>query len=315
LPTPSRKHVAVIGGSGFIGSRLVGALMETGAEVTVLDLKPLPAALDGCCRSYDVDIAAPGALGGLLGDVDAVFLTAARLAKLCDEDPVAGWAVNATGVRNVVAALAASRSCPKVVFTSSGSVYRSPAPAYPTPESAPLDASDTYTAAKIDAERTLERAADRGLLSAVVLRPFTVYGPGPSSGARGHFIADWIERALAEQPLVVHGDGRQTVDLTHVDDVVRAGLAALDLRSRFCVLNVGSGTETTLLELARWMRAVVPSVKTVRAPWQGRRRRQLADIALAAQLLGWRPTILPRRGITELLRSRAEATAAASGAS
>ena len=289
--------------------------METGAEVTVLDLKPLPAALDGCCRSYDVDIAAPGALGGLLGDVDAVFLTAARLAKLCDEDPVAGWAVNATGVRNVVAALAASRSCPKVVFTSSGSVYRSPAPAYPTPESAPLDASDTYTAAKIDAERTLERAADRGLLSAVVLRPFTVYGPGPSSGARGHFIADWIERALAGQPLVVHGDGRQTVDLTHVDDVVRAGLAALDLRSRFCVLNVGSGTETTLLELARWMRAVVPSVKTVRAPWRGRRRRQLADIALAAQLLGWRPTILPRRGITELLRSRAEATAAASGAS
>jgi nucleoside-diphosphate-sugar epimerase len=307
-------HVAVIGGSGFIGSRLVGALLETGAEVTVLDLEPPPATLEGCCRSYQVDIAAPGALGSFLADVDAVFLTAARLAKLCAEDPVGGWAVNSTGVRNVVAALAASRRCPRVIFTSSGSVYRSPAPTYPTPESAPLEASDTYTGAKIDAERTLERAAHRGLLSAVVLRPFTVYGPGPASGARGHLVADWIERALAGQPLVVHGDGRQTVDLTHVDDLVRAGLAALGLATRFCVLNVGSGTETTLLELACWMHAVVPTVEAVRAPARGGRRRQFADIALAAQLLGWRPRILPRDGITELLRSRAEATAFAPNA-
>jgi UDP-glucose 4-epimerase len=305
----------VIGGSGFIGSRLVGALMETDAEVTVLDLKPLPATLEGCCRSYHVDIAAPGALGDVLADVDAVFLTAARLAKLCDEDPVGGWAVNSTGVRNVVAALAAGRRCPRVIFTSSGTVYRSPAPAYPTPESAPLEASDTYTAAKIDAERTLARAARGGLLSAVVLRPFTVYGPGPASPARGHFVADWIERALAGEPLAVYGDGRQTVDLTHVDDLVRAALAALGLASWFNVINVGSGTETTLLELAGWMRAVVPTVETVRVPSRGGRRRQLADIALAAQLLGWRPRILPRHGITELLRSRAEAVAVAPRAS
>ena len=304
----------MIGGSGFIGSRLVEALMKAGAEVTVFDLKPSPATLEGCCRSYHVDIAVPGALGGFLADVDAVFLTAARLAKLCDEDPVGGWAVNSTGVRNVVTALAASGRCPKVIFMSSGSVYRSPAPAYPTPESAPLEASDTYTAAKIDAERTLERAARRGLLSAVILRPFTVYGPGPASGARGHLVANWIERALAGQPLVVHGDGRQTVDLTHVDDLVRAGLAALGLASPFCILNVGSGTETTLLELAGWMRAVVPTVETVRAPSRGGRRRQLADIDLAAQLLGWRPSILPRHGITELLRSRAEASALAPNA-
>lgn len=283
--------------------------MENGAEVTVLDLEPLPAALERCCLSYRIDIASPGALGGLLNDVDAVFLTAARLAKLCDEDPVRGWAVNAIGVRNVVAALVAGGQRPRVIFTSSGSVYRSPAPAYPTPETAPLEASDTYTATKIDAERTLERAARRGLLSAVVLRPFTVYGPGPASGARGHFVANWIDRALTGQPLVLYGDGRQTVDLMHVDDLVQAGLAALGLTSRFCVLNVGSGTETTLLELVRWMRSVVPTVETVRAPSRGGRRRQVADLALAAQLLAWRPRILPRQGITELLRSRAEALA------
>jgi UDP-glucose 4-epimerase len=301
----------VIGGSGFIGSRQVLALLETGAEVTVLDLAPPPAAFEGCCRSVRIDIALPGALADFMKDVDAVFLTAAKLAKLCDDDPIGGWAVNATGVRNVVGALAANGRCPRVIFTSSGSVYRSPAPVYPIPESAPVEASDTYTAAKIDAERTLEGATRRGLLSAVVLRPFTVYGPGPASGARGHFVADWFDRALTGQPLVMHGDGSQTVDLTHVDDLVQAGLAALGLASRSCILNVGSGTETTLLELARWMRAVVPTVEIVQAPSRGGPRRQVADIALANRLLGWQPRIPPYDGITELLRSRVEALAPA----
>lgn len=301
-PSPKGGQVAVIGGSGFIGSRLAAALVETGADVTVLDLEAPPPAVGAHCRFDRVDIRAPGALEGLLDGVDAVFLTAARLAKLCDEDPRDGWAVNALGARNVVNELAANRSCPKLVFTSSGAVYRSPAPVYPTPESAPLEARDTYTASKIDAERTIARAAHRGLLSATVLRPFTVYGPGSAAGARGHFVASWIERALAGQPLIVHGDGAQTVDLAHVDDLVGACLAALKADSRFSVLNVGSGIETTILEVAGWMREVFPAVEVVSTPSHGGQRRQLADIRLADQLLGWRPRVRPRDGITELFR-------------
>ena len=304
----------MIGGSGFIGSRLTAALVETGADVTVLDLEPPPASLESRCRSVRVDIAVPGELRGLLAEVDTVFLTAARLAKLCDEDPTGGWEVNAVGVRNVVAALAANGRCPRVIFTSSGTVYRSPAPTYPTPESAPLQARDTYTAAKIEAERTLARASRQGALSAVVLRPYTVYGPGPASGKRGHFVALWIERALAGRPLVVHGDGRHTVDLTHVDDVVRAGLAAMSLDTRFCVLNVGSGTETTLLELAQWMRTVVPTVELRRTPSRGGPKRRLGDVRLADQLLGWQPAVRPRDGITELLKSLARSPVPAPGA-
>ena len=306
----------MIGGSGFIGSRLVAALADAGVEVTVLDLEPPAAPLPERCRSFRVDIAAPpGALHGFLEGADTVFLTAARLAKLCDEDPRGGWAVNAVGVRNVVAALAANGRCPKVIFMSSGSVYRSPAPVYPTPETAPLEARDTYTAAKIDAERTLGLAASRGILSAVVLRPYTVYGPGPASGTRGHFVAHWIDQALAGQPIVVHGGGEQTVDLTHVDDLVRASLAALSLDSRFCVLNVGSGTETAVVELAHWMREVVPTVELIRGPGRSGPRRQLGDLRRAHHLLGWRPSVRPRDGITDLLRSRAEASALAPAAS
>jgi UDP-glucose 4-epimerase len=301
-PSPKGGEVAVIGGSGFIGSRLAAALVEIGANVTVLDLEAPPPAVEARCCFDRVDIREPGDLEGSLDRVDAVFLTAGRLAKLCNEDPRDGWAVNALGARNVVNELATNRRRPRVVFTSTGTVYRSPAPVYPTPESAPVEARDTYTASKIDAERTIACAARRGLVSATVLRPFTVYGAGPAAGARGHFVASWIERAVTGQPLVVHGDGAQTVDLTHVDDLVRACLAALNTDLQFSVFNVGSNTETTILEIAGWICEVLPALEVVSTPSQGGPRRQFADIRLANQRLGWRPHVRPRDGINELLR-------------
>ncbi len=198
-----------------------------------------------------------------------------------------------------------------MVFTSSASVYRSPAPTYPTPESAPLEGGDTYTASKIEAERALADAARRGVISAVVLRLYTVYGPGPAAAAKGHLVARWANDALRGKPLVVHGNGGNTVDLVHVDDVVRATLAALDVDSRFCIVNVGSGTETKLLELAEWMRAVVPGLEVVRLPSREGRRRQFADIRLARRFLGWQPAVPPRDGITTLIRERLRTSARA----
>jgi UDP-glucose 4-epimerase len=305
LPRPAARRVAVVGGAGFIGSRLASALVENGADVTILDLEDPPLGLEARCRLRRVDLRDRRALRRALAGFETVFLAAGWLAKHCDEDPAGGWAVNAVGVRNVVDELEAESRAVRVVFLSSASVYWSPAPAYPIPESSPVRAVDPYTASKIEAEGTLKCAARRGLISAVVFRPFTVYGPGPAAGARGHFVTHWIECALANVPLTIHGDGRQTVDLVHVDDLVGACLAAHVIDPGFEILNIGSGIETRISDVAGWMREVLPTLEVVStsAP-RIARVRQVADIRRARDLLGWRPRIHPYHGVKGLLGER-----------
>ncbi len=309
-------RAAIVGGCGFIGSRLANALARQGVVVTVIDVAEPPADLDPRCSIEHRDITDGRQLRGAFGGTDTVFALAAKLVKLCEEDPAVGWATNVTGLRNVLEETLRSERGIRVVFTSSAAVYARGVPV-PTPETASLHPRGVYGASKVAGEGMVAAAAAATRDgSAVVVRPFTVYGPGPASGARGHFIAHWIEQATTGAPLSLHYGGEQTVDLGYVDDVVRALQAArvASLPPGQCATyNVSSGIETRVADVARWMRDVLPALRTSSAPSPRESpARQCADIGRARAELGFEPRTLPEAGVKSLLAERLRMGAAAS---
>jgi UDP-glucose 4-epimerase len=289
--------IAITGGCGFIGSRLALALRQAGVDVTVLDIAPTPLA---GCAVRPVDIRDPGALRGAFDGAEAVVHCAALLGRSCERDPNNAWETNIAGTALVLEEAARAR-VPRIVFASTGGVYVGGP--YPVTERASVAPRTLYVATKLTGEAMFAAAAMQTGAAAVALRLFTVFGPG-GSGARGHFIAGWIERMLRREPLEVHGDGSQTVDATHVGDVVRAFRLAIRAPMRpgeNRVFNIGSDRETTVLEIARALRSVDPRIAIRRvAALPNTPRRQLADIRHAREQLGYAPTIEPLPAIAAL---------------
>lgn len=303
-------RVALVGGSGFIGTRLAAALARKGAQVSVLDLEP-PHAQSS--RWEYCDIRLPDLAGARLGGYDAVFLLAAYLAKRCHEDPVEGWRTNVAGLAHAVEALRAARGPVRVVYFSSAMVYAAESPAC-VAEGAGLAGAGLYGHSKLIGEHLLAAGAEALGWDATVLRPFTVYGPGPAAGERGHFIARWLELVRAGAPLPIFGAGTQTVDLVHVDDVAAACLAVLNRPpepGRFRAFNVGSGAETSILQLAGWFQEAAPGARTEFHPARSPAFvRRFADVSRAESELGWRPLTPPWEGIPALVRERVGGPAA-----
>lgn len=304
----SQRRVVIIGGCGFIGSRLANRLARDTCEVAVIDVAPPPADLAPSCRVEVRDISVGRTLRGALDGADTVFLLAAKLAKLCESDPAACWATNFRGVFNVLEEIQRSNRRPRLVFTSSAAVYDSDAAHFPISELAPLRPRGMYGASKLAGEEVIAAATLANGMTSIIMRFFTVYGTGPMSGARGHFIGHWMECLTAGLPLPIHGDGLQTVDLTSVDDVVRALRAAMlvdALPGESRVYNVGSGVETRVADVAAWIAQVCPSVQIVHLPSPvPYRARLIADFSRARSDLGYEPETHPQVGIKRLALMR-----------
>jgi len=302
-PAASSGEIVVTGGCGFIGSRLALALLDAGERVRVLDIAPPPADLAGRCAVDRVDIRDAAATSRPLIGARAIVHCAGALARLCEDDADVGWTTNIEGTVHVLRAL---RAATRVVFLSTGGVYDA-GDRLPIDEGAPLGTRNLYAASKLAGEAMVAAAAMRTGASAAVLRLFTVYGPGPASGRRGHFVAGWVERMVRGEPLLVHGSGAQTVDATHVSDVVRAIMLVLTAplpagASR--TYNIGSGRETSVVEVASCLRAVAPRVEVQHVPApRASPTRQLASIARARAELGYEPAIEPRAGIVAFARA------------
>jgi UDP-glucose 4-epimerase len=191
----------------------------------------------------------------------------------------------------------------KVVVASSASVYGM-ATEFPTSERHHPYADRTlYGAAKAFGEGMLRSFSDMHGLDYVALRYFNVYGPRMDiHGRYTEVLVRWMERVEAGLPPVVFGDGKQTMDLVHVTDVARANLLAATAEASDVVLNVGSGTETSLLELARLVGHVMGQdhLRPIHEPERTVNPvpRRLADIEAARQLIGFEASVPLEDGIS-----------------
>jgi len=252
----------VTGGAGFIGSHLSEALLASGWEVFALD-DVSTGSLDNVAHLRDrpdfhlvVDsVLAPSVVGDLVHRCDVVYHLAAAVAvRLIVEQPVHTMVTNVQGTETVLGYC--SKLGKRVLVASSSEVYGDHRDERPLAENDRRVYGPTtekrwlYADSKaMDEHLALSYHLERGL-DAVVVRLFNTVGPR-QSGRYGMVIPRFVERALAGEPLEVHGDGTQTRSFCHVSDTVRALTGVMDEPSTSGeIYNVGSSERVTILELA-----------------------------------------------------------------
>jgi UDP-glucose 4-epimerase len=282
--------------------------MADGEAVTLFDIASPPEDLSGKCPVVYRDIRSRDDLRSWLDHFDTVFLFAALLQKGFQEDRRNAWITNVEGVLNVLAQFANSKTTtlPRLIFASTGGVYAWPPHIYPPAEDAQKAPGDLYSESKLAGETMISSAARSLGFPAFILRFFTVYGPGPSSGRRGHFVASCLERIEAGIPIIIHGDGHQTRDFTHISDIVEACRKVLNLPAGYCdcrTYNIGSGHEVSVRQVVEWMGEEIDGVTFhFDSSILPRPVRYSGDIGLARRELAYEPRIMPELGLRELMR-------------
>jgi UDP-glucose 4-epimerase len=255
-------HV-VTGGAGFIGSHTVDRLMERGLRVVVLDdfRTGKRANLARWASSPMLDIvtcdvsqgifAALAPLTAKYGPVERIVHLAAQVSVVASvANPLTDMQVNYGGTCHVLE-YARAMGVKKVVFASSAAVYGD-VTEMPVGEDTPTQPMSPYGINKLASEHALDYYASVHGVPCTALRFFNVYGPrqDPSSPYSG-VISIFADRAKAGRTLTIFGDGSQTRDFVYVGDVVRAIVAAASDGNSRLIANVGTGGETSVLELAR----------------------------------------------------------------
>jgi UDP-glucose 4-epimerase len=306
------QRCLVTGGAGTIGSTIVDQLVAAGAgEVVVLDnfvrgrRENLAGVLgSGKVRVVEGDIRDRRLVTDLMSGIDLVFHQAAIRITQCAEEPRLALEVLVDGTYEVVEA-AADAGVRKVVAASSASVYGL-AEQFPTTERHHPYANDTlYGAAKTFNEGLLRSFHAMRGLDYVALRYFNVYGPRMDIyGLYTEVLIRWMERIEAGQSPLILGDGTQTMDFVFTEDIARANLLAASADVTDEVFNVGSGTETSLTELAHaLLRAMDSELPLEFGPPRGVNgvTRRLADVSRAAEHLGWKAEVSLDEGLRRLV--------------
>jgi UDP-glucose 4-epimerase len=283
----------VTGGAGFIGSHLVDALVERGDEVVVVDdlSSGRRENVNPAARLEQRDIRAGfDALGA-----DAVFHLAAQAdVQTSMLRPAHDAEVNVVGTISVLEA--AREVGAPVVFTSTGGAIYGECDG-PAGEDAPRNPVSPYGIAKLCGEEYVRGWGRTHGMRNVVLRLANVYGPRQEAGLEGGVVSIFLERMARGEEAVIFGDGGQTRDFVYVGDVVRALLAAAGQEGG--VFNVGTGEETTVLDLYRACASAAGADGEPRfeAARLGDVRRSVLDVSRAERELGWSPEVTLEEGL------------------
>jgi UDP-glucose 4-epimerase len=303
------NRILVTGGAGFLGSWVVERLLGRGARVDVVDdlstgseenLQRARARAGERLSLFVADVVDPG-----LGELAerrrwrvVIHLAARASLRGGQRSPVEDARVNVLGTVNAIEAarLAGAR---KVVFAASAAVYGDPGATVPVAEDTPHRPRTFYGASKLSGISYLAAAEVAWGLAHTSLVLANLYGPRQRA-AGGAVVARFVEALAAGRPPTVVGDGAQTRDFVWVGDAADAVVAAID-HADGRVLNVSTGVETSIAELARLLAGIAgrPELAPEHAGRQlpGEVRRSALDPTRAAHLLGWRPRVPLQEGL------------------
>jgi UDP-glucose 4-epimerase len=295
------KRVLVTGGAGFIGSNLANHLAD-GNEVVALDDLYLGTPEN---LHEDVEFVEASVLDDdLPADVDVLFHLAALSSRnMHEENPQHGARVNVEGFVNSVEQVREA-GCDTVVYASTSSIYGSQTE--PCPEDMEVHAATGYEASKLAREQYGEYYSEFHELSMAGMRFFSVYqGYGGAEEHKGEFanlIAQFAdELANGEAPLI-YGDGTQTRDFTHVDDIVRGlELAADDELDG--VYNLGTGESYSLNELVAELNERLGTdiePEYTENPMKNYVHDTMADPSKMKAATGWEPRISFDEGLDQV---------------
>jgi UDP-glucose 4-epimerase len=311
MRTPSK--ILVTGGAGFIGSHMVEQLVKEGYNVRIID-DLSSGKIENIQR-----LLSTGKVDLVIGDIrDASFVTknvndidvVVHFAGVASvpfsfKNPELTFDINLFGTLNLLRACV-EMDVSRFVFVSSCAVCGDPQ-SLPVREEHQTNPISPYAESKLMAERYCIGFQQRQFLQAVVMRFFNVYGPRQGMNDYSGVITRFIDCVRQKKPLLIYGDGSQTRDFVNVHDIVQAVLASIkSSESEGEVFNIGSGTPTSINELAKTVLelAGVDLEIQYEKPRAGDIKDSYADISKAMKFLGYEPKISLKVGLQALLEEK-----------
>ncbi len=304
----------VTGGMGFTGSNLAIALVEAGADVTIVDamipgyagnlfnIQPIRSrATVNFCDIRDVN-----AMNYLARGQDFVFHLAGQVDHILSmTDPFPDIDINIKGAAVVMEALRRHNPSAKLIYTGTRGQY-GPAVSLPVNEEAPTRPKGIYEISNLTAEKIIQVYNDAHGIASVMLRLTNVYGPRAQMKHPRYGVVNWFTRlAIDGETIKVFGDGKILRDFLYIDDAVEAIMqSALAPGAVGEVLNVGIDQPTNFIELAETVIDAAGSGSWEFAPFTPERKAQepgdfYSDISKIAKLAGWRPRTSLRDGLRQ----------------
>ena len=305
-------RILITGGAGFIGSYLCEKYTKEGHTVLCLDnflsgnllnVRHLLGyrnfkLIEGDIRNFDL-------LERVSRDLDVIFHLAAQIhVDRSYVEPRLTFEINVMGTQNVLE-MARIFDVKKVIHTSTSEVYGS-AQYVPIDEKHPLDAPHPYGASKIAADRMCHAYITTYGMNISIPRFFNIFGPRQRDIGYGGVISIFTRRVLNNMPPVIYGDGRQTRDYTYVEDAVRAFDLILNHESRLDPINIGTGKEVSIIDLANMIVELCGRKGKIRPvnvePRIGEVKKLIADTAQAKKILKWEPKYKLRDGLKAFIQ-------------
>ena len=292
----------ITGAAGFLGSALANRLLREGHQVRGLDDLSTgdPASLEPGVHFTRGDVNDRPKLWTLLQEVDCVYHLAARV--YVPESILYPREYNASNVGGSVSLMEAMRDVGirRVVLASSGAIYGNQE-AQPLSEGQAPRPLSPYAVSKLAAEYYIRTIGTLWGIETVSLRIFNAYGPGQRLPASHPPVVPYLLRqAVQSGTMMINGDGSQTRDYVYVDDVVTGMVATATAPNiNGLVINIGSGTETSVLQLAQLVKKITASRADLVTSTQnsGGVDRMCANIALAERRLNYSPSIRLEDGL------------------
>lgn len=302
------SKVVITGGAGFIGSHIAAEVAKE-YEVVIIDNLDAYYSPDLKRRNLEILLANPNVRfveGDITdtdllrqvidSDVEFVYHEAAQAGvRISVEDPFKPNNVNVLGTLNVLKA-SLDAGVERVINASSSSVYGR-VQYLPFDEAHPTTPVSPYGVSKLAAEHYCRVFYEVYGLPTVSLRYFTVYGPRMRPDLA---ISIFTRKMLANEPIMVYGNGEQTRDFTYVDDIVRVNRRLLETSAADgYAMNVGGGHRITVNNLIAHLREITGSMSEVvySDKQKGDAEHTLADTSLARELVGYRPEVSIEGGL------------------
>ena len=300
-----KKKSIITGGAGFIGSNLIDHLVRIGHEVLVLDnfvsgkRSNLSHHRKKDVKVVKIDISKKnGNLYKYFKGAHYVFHLAA-LAQIIPsiKNPKKYFKNNVIGTLKVVEA-AKRAKIKKLVYAASSSCYGI-SKKLPTSEKDKIDLNNPYAVTKFIGEEIIMRYASMFKMPNISFRLFNVYGPRLNiSEQYSAVIGNFLSQTKNNKALTIVGDGKQTRDFIHVDDVANACIKVIKSKWKNKIYNLGSGKKTSINTLAK----IFNGKKKFIQNRPGEAKNSLADISKFKKDVNWYPKISLEKGIKKLIK-------------
>ena len=304
------KNVLITGGAGFIGSELCSQISKVCKKLIIIDnlvngkFSNVKNLLNNNIIFYDLDIRDGVKIEKIIKDIDIVFHLACLGVRHSIHSPFENHEVNASATLNLLKTSSLNK-VKKFIYISTSEVYGNNITP-PIAEKHPTFPATVYGSSKLAAEAYARSYWNTYNFPVVIIRPFNSYGPNSHhEGDSGEVIPKFILRCILDEPMIIHGDGKQTRDFTFVEDTARGIL--LGGMNKFLLgktVNIGYGKEVTILDLAKLIKSLIPNSKSkiIKSdPRPGDVLRLISDNSLAQGTLKYKPKISLSKGLKKLI--------------